>query len=187
MLLEALVTHRLPGRIRLKLGGLKSDPAALDRLAEGLRANPQVAQVQTNALVGSLLIHHTGGWDELAAWAEAGQLFALGMPPRENVHQRLHRGVDDLTRGLSAVSGEPVELREWLTLGLIGLAIHQALAGNVMVPAASLLWYAFNAARMAEDTQPPAQSTQPCGDGALPPRDAAATTTNRDNPATESS
>lgn len=180
MLREAIVTHRLPGRIRLQLSGLKHDPAALDGLAEGLRASPQVTRVQANALVGSLLVHHTGGWDELAAWAEAGQLFALGRPPRENVHQRLHRGVDDLTRGLSAVSGEPVDLREWLTLGLIGLAIHQAAAGNVMVPAASLLWYALNTARMAEDTRPPARSTQPR-------RDAATSTTNRDNPATESS
>lgn len=147
---DAVVSHRLPGRVRLKLPGLKHDAAALGEVAEGLRRAPGVEAVESNPLVGSLLLRHGGEWEGLARWAEAQGLFRVVEPAPLGVHGRLRAGVDGVTRGLSAVTGEAVDLREWLTLGLIGLAIQQAIEGNVMVPAASLLWYALNAARMAE-------------------------------------
>lgn len=150
MLHDALVSHSLPGRIRLKLAGLKQDAAGLGLVAEALRRCPSVGAVESNPTVGSLLILHTGDWETLARWAEGERLFRVTQRPPTSVHERLRDGVDGVTKGLSTLAGEPVDAREWLTLGLIGLAIQQAIEGNVMVPAASLLWYAFNSARMAE-------------------------------------
>lgn len=146
MLHEAVITHRLPGRIRLKLPGLKRDALALGQIAEGLGLCPFVLGVEANPLLGSLLIRHQGDGSEVESWAEAQGLFRAGPEARETVQGRLREGVDGLARGLSAVSGQRLESREWLTLGLIGMAIHQAIEGNIMVPAVSLLWYAINTA-----------------------------------------
>lgn len=161
---DAVVSHSLPGRIRLRLTGLKGDAVALGQVAGHLRLCPSVVRVEANPVLGSLLIHHTGEWEEVARQAEVEQLFRLGTPAREGIHRRLHAGVDGLARSLSAISGQQVDLREWLTLGLIGLAIAQAAEGNIMVPAASPLWYALNAVnavRMGEESHPGATEAGP--------------------------
>ncbi len=144
---EIEVRHRLPGRARLLCPALKNDGAGLGRLAEELRGCPAVMQVDGNPVLGTLLLRHRGELDTVLAWAgEHGLVRVIAASPAD-VNQRLRGGLERVARGLTAVSGQPLAPREWLTLGLIGLAIHQAVEGNIMVPAVSLLWYALSNAR----------------------------------------
>lgn len=140
----------MPGRVRLVCHALKHDGERLGRLAEGLRGCPAVTRVDGSPLLGTLLVHHQGSLDGVLAWAAGHGLFRLAAARPADMHERLRGGLDGVARGLSAVTGQPLAPREWLTLGLVGLAIHQAVEGNIMVPAVSLLWYALNNARVGD-------------------------------------
>jgi len=50
------VRHRLPGRLRLQLAGLKSERLSGAALSELLRQHPAITSVQANPVTGSLLI-----------------------------------------------------------------------------------------------------------------------------------
>lgn len=161
MLHNAVIQHRLPGRTRLKLEGLKGQAALMAPLSEALRQCPSVMVVEANTTLGTMLVRHTGEWESVARWAEERALLNLSTPTADSINQRLRAGVNGLARDLGTLSGQPVDLGDWLTVGLIGLAIHQAVQGNVMVPAVSLLWYAFNNARMGESNTAAAPGQAP--------------------------
>ena len=50
--------HTVDGRMRIRLGILKRNPARADALREGLRALKGIKEVTVNPLTGSLLIHY---------------------------------------------------------------------------------------------------------------------------------
>jgi len=104
--------------------------------------------VTANPLTGSLLVVHEAPFDVVVAFAEEQQLFRLVGPlPPASLRARVAEGLEDASRNLETVSGGELDLDGALILGLTGLAIHQAIEGNIMAPAVTLLWYALHAAR----------------------------------------
>jgi Heavy metal associated domain 2 len=50
--------HALPGRLRVKLAGIKKAPAAAKELERALLREPGVAEATANPVTGSMLIHY---------------------------------------------------------------------------------------------------------------------------------
>ncbi len=148
MPLEARIIHRVPGRLRLKLIDKSGVAAGLERLAAQVRGLPGVIEVSANPLTGSLLILHTGPAGPLLEQAEARRLLRVVSVPPQSLHARVAAGLEESSRNLQVVTGGELDLNGLLIVALTGLAIHQALQGQFMAPAISLLWYALNAARM---------------------------------------
>ena len=46
-----------------------------------------------------------------------------------------------------------MDIRSMLFLTILGMAFHQIAKGNIMAPAASLLWYAFEIMNKAREKQ----------------------------------
>ena len=163
---EAIVVHRLPGRLRLRLAELRNDPEALARVAALLQAIPRMQAVESNALTGSLLLRYEGPEAEIlqAAAAEGDIRLMPAEPAKPDLRGRLDEGMRNLSRGLQTVTGGEVDLNGLLVVGLTLLAIQQAIEGNVMVPAAALLWNAYQAARM-----PPLDARREAGSEPAPP------------------
>lgn len=151
MPLEALVAHRLPGRLRLRLSALKNDAHALSEVASRVQAVPGIRGVEINVVTGSLLAHYEGKEAEvIQAIAERCGLRLTAMAaPTTGLRGRIEAGIRELNVGLQRVSGGEVDLHGLLVVALTLLAIQQAIEGNVMIPAAALLWNAYQAARMA--------------------------------------
>ncbi|MGQ9687069.1 MAG: HMA2 domain-containing protein [Thiobacillaceae bacterium] len=148
---DAIVVHRLPGRLRLRLTELRNDPEALANVAARLRAAPGILGVEANAVTGSLLIRYEGADADVmhgAAMAGGFRITTVGERKAADLRGRLDEGMRNLSRGLQTVTGGEVDLNGLLVVGLTLLAIQQAIEGNVMVPAAALLWNAYQAARM---------------------------------------
>lgn len=151
MPLDAIVVHRLPGRLRLRLSALRNEHEALASIAAKLRVAPGIQAVEFNAVTGSLLLRYEGREAEVVpAVASAGGLHITTEGERQasDMHGRLEEGMRNLSRGLQTISGGEVDLNGLLVVVLTLLAIQQAIEGNVMVPAAALLWNAYQAARM---------------------------------------
>jgi hypothetical protein len=170
---DAIVVHRLPGRLRLRLTELKNDSAALTDIAAKLQAIPGVQAVEANVLTGSLLLRYAGPEAAIlhAAVAQGGFRLTPSGPATPDMRGRLDEGLRNLSRGLQTVTGGEVDLNGLLVVGLTLLAIQQAIEGNVMVPAAALLWNAYQAARM-----PPLDVRREAGGEPAPPAVARKTT-----------
>lgn len=148
LLPEALVVHRIPGRTRFRIPGKRDDMACFSRLAERMRACPGVTLVTASPVTGSLVVQHDVPFDKVVSYALAEQLFRLAEPaPPAKLSARMAAGLEETSRNLEKVSGGEVDFDGLLVVGLTGLAIHQAIAGNIMAPALTLVWYAVNAAR----------------------------------------
>lgn len=147
---DAVIVHRLPGRLRLRLTELKNDPQALAAVAAELEAIPGMQAVEANALTGSLLLRYAGPEAAIlqAAASQDGFRLTVAGAAAPDLRGRLDEGMRNLSRGLQTVTGGEVDLNGLLVVGLTLLAIQQAIEGNVMVPAAALLWNAYQAARM---------------------------------------
>ncbi|NWG87062.1 MAG: hypothetical protein HXY26_06045 [Hydrogenophilaceae bacterium] len=149
MLPDAEVVHRIPGRLRLRILSKRKDVIYFAQLAEQIKVYADVREVTINPLTGSLLVLHVGPFEGVAEQAERQGLFKLAAAPvQPSLQDRMVAGLKVSSRNLEAVSGGEFDLNGLLIVGLTGLAIHQAIEGNVMVPAISLLWYALNAAGM---------------------------------------
>lgn len=165
MPLDAIVAHRLPGRLRLRLTELRNDPQALAEVAARLQAIPGIQAVEANALTGSLLLRYEGPEAAIlqAVAAGAGLRLALAESAIPDIRGRVDESMRNLSRGLQTVTGGEVDLNGLLVVTLTLLAIQQAIEGNVMVPAAALLWNAYQAARM-----PPLDATVEAAGGPAP-------------------
>jgi hypothetical protein len=150
MLPDARIVHRLPGRLRIKFDKQKGDVAFFSMLCNELRTCPGVLDVTANPVTASALIQHAGGEPKVLQFAAAHRLFNVitsnGSPA--DTQARMAAGLGSFSRDLKRVSGGSMDLNALVVMGLTGLAIQQAIQGNIMAPALSLLWYAYSASRM---------------------------------------
>jgi hypothetical protein len=56
-MMDIEIVHALPGRIRFRIRGIKSDPGRAAEIEQQLTGRPGVRQVRTNPTTGSLLLH----------------------------------------------------------------------------------------------------------------------------------
>jgi len=118
-------------------------------LGNELRTCPGVLDVTANPVTASALIQYTGAESKVLQFAAAHRLFNVitsnGSPDMQG---RMAAGLGSFSRDLKRVSDGSMDLHGLVVMGLTGLAIQQAIEGNIMAPALSLLWYAYSASRM---------------------------------------
>lgn len=147
----AHVSHRLPGRTRLRIPAHRHDAGFFRHIAERLTTCPGVRGVRANPKTASLLIDHDGDLEALADFAVGCRLFALdgmeiGEPP---LAKRLRDDAGHLDRAVRRVAGGEVDLWTAVAVTFFALAAWQTRRGNVMGPATSLLWAGLGALRRA--------------------------------------
>lgn len=125
----------------------RRNEAYMAGVLEAVAALPGVEAVQANALTGSLLIRHPGEWESIQCAAEESGLFAVARQT-PLVQEQVNAGLREIGRDLHLISGGSLNLPSTLFLGFTGLAIHQALQGNLLGPASTLLWYALSSLRL---------------------------------------
>jgi hypothetical protein len=127
----------------VRIPSRRGDAVFFHRVDERLRACPAVDRLQVNAATGGVLIEtvHALTLREALDYAEQCGLFRIGVAKpglRARVAQRLRR-VDEEIR---SVSGGDLDLAGVAFVSLAGAALVQILRGEVLAPAATLLWYA---------------------------------------------
>ena len=120
---SASICHAVPGRIRVRVPGMRGNEAWFDALCADLVRRPEFSLVSANARTGTILLRgrdlepdglsrlaRTAGWFELPT-DEAAPETPAAAPPLAGI--------------------------------MLMLALVQALRGQVMVPALGFLWYAM--------------------------------------------
>jgi hypothetical protein len=143
------LVHRLPGRVRLRIDGRRGDRAWFDALALELALLDGIRAVDANPLTAGLLIHHDGPLERLLdELAGRGLVRVESLEPREvPLPRRLGERLAVVDAGLRRATAGELDLRAAAVLALLGLALVQAARGQLVGPAASLLWYASSLAR----------------------------------------
>lgn len=145
---DAHVCHQTRGRVRFKVPDRRGDAAFFQAVAERLGNCEGVLRVEPNPLTGSVLIAHETAPGTIVAFAQAHQLFRIDDNPRVTpVHTLAAERVKVLDTSLRSASSGKVDLTSVLFVSLFGLGLYQVAQGEIMVPAITLLWYAFDAVR----------------------------------------
>jgi hypothetical protein len=157
MLPDARIVHRLPGRLRIKVDSYKRDEAFFSMLSNALRSCPGVLEVTANPVTASVLIEHATAEAKIVQFIGAHKLLDVrsGEASPASAQAQMTAGLQGFSRELRSATGGVLDLDAVIIMGLTGLAIQQAIEGNIMVPAASLLWYAYSASRMPPLEQNP--------------------------------
>ena len=139
----AHIVHSRPGRTWLKVPGRREEPRYFTRLSECLSHCAGVVRVQTNPRTGSLLLEHTVPLAQIAAFAQANQLFTLAPPEslQQEITKSTQAGLRWLNRQFAQVSEGLLNVRVALILGLAGLIFIQVARGQILMPATNLLWF----------------------------------------------
>jgi hypothetical protein len=131
-LARAVIEHRLPGRMRLRIAGKRGDAAFFRNAETRLAAAPGVSRVRASPLTGGILVEHGGDEEGLLGSARKEGLFAAALPPSgpSAVAWPVHR----------EPSGWPLQLA---ALGLSGAGVLQLTRGRAIGSASENLWNAY--------------------------------------------
>ncbi|NGP51951.1 hypothetical protein [Thioalkalivibrio sp. XN8] len=123
MTATALTLHSIAGRSRIRIPEMRGDAEWFEAVRAGIAAYPGISRVSASPAGASLLVEgHDLAVRRIGSLAETQGWFRLEPPAPEPARAR--RGTDALV---------PV---------LVLLALVQAVRGQIMVPALTLLWYA---------------------------------------------
>lgn len=145
MVPNAICSHQIRGRLRIRVDGRRGQPDYFARAKERMLACHGVTQVEVNPATAGILILHDGDVETIAGYAEQHDLFVLNRAAADTVviQQRAAESLGDLDRFFKALSGGTIDLGSVLFLLLVGMGMVQVLEGQVMVPAVTLFWYAL--------------------------------------------
>ena len=138
----AIVEHRVPGRVRVRIPSKRHDLSFFEEVLNKIRPHPNVHHVRANTYTGSVVIHHSGNANDI--FALAVDLFELSS--EDKAVKALEKAAER--------SGLP--LPDFLDVGLV---IVQLLHGQVLGSATSLLYYSLLAHQIAEGERKKTPST----------------------------
>jgi hypothetical protein len=180
----AHTVHHVRGRIRLKIPALKSDAGLLEEITKAISPLQGVQRVDANPSIGSVVVHydparHVTFHEDLSKRAESTGAFVLSAPEISEVdevakkiqqeaeflsqHSETARiivdGFKKLDRGIKFASGNAVDLKVLLPLGL---AVYSFI--EIGLEASTPLWvtlgiFSFNSFLSLHFLDPTASST----------------------------
>jgi hypothetical protein len=152
MTVIAYPVHRARGRLRLRIPTRRHDSGFFGRLVEQLSDLRGVVQVTADPVTAGVLIRldPTDAADPVETIERSGLLRLVEMAPTlspalngvRRIVERIDQSLADATRGAG-------DLRTLTVLLLLILAVRQTTRGQLLAPATSLLWFAYELMRFA--------------------------------------
>lgn len=142
---QAFVTHRMQGRVRIRVPAMRNQAAYFENLRQRLATLPGLRRLTTNTRTGSVLIEHTGEIGELEALGQKLELFQLA--PRQqpySLSDYLYAATGKPDAFLKNVTDGRVDVAGLTAVALCGLAVRQVVAGHALPAGWTLLRDAVN-------------------------------------------
>jgi Zn-dependent membrane protease YugP len=155
---RAHVASHTPGRLRIKVGGARRNPKALDRIKSGLESRAGVRGVEVSPTTGSLTLHYDPKQHSTAGML--GLLEDMDVIVESLTHApslddtgdgtgtlTVGEAIDDLNARLRRWTHLPIDLRAILPLSFMGAGVWSILRNGMMlekVPGWMLLWVGFD-------------------------------------------
>ena len=144
---DAYISHRSAGRVRLRVPERKRDDWYFSSLREGLLKEEGVDDVEVNPLTGSVLVTGRGAEEAVSSLSSQG-LVVLRQEDIQGKTTTLHEGVAEgfagLDRQIKAFTGNAVDLSGLAFVALVAAGLYQIGKGNFAAPAwYTAFWYAL--------------------------------------------
>ena len=144
----ASLAHQVRGRIRFRIPGRGKDHAYFAELENRMADCPGISYVETCPRTTSLLVRYGDGTEPAAivAYAENSGLFRLEGNPvsvKPTLNERAAKAVDFADKALLRISNGHFDVSSAILVTLLGVSARQAIRGQILLPATSLLWYAY--------------------------------------------
>jgi hypothetical protein len=152
---KAQIVHSIPGRTRLRIHNRRRDRAFFEDIESRVKRFPNVKRVESDALTGSILVHHTSSpVDLLMAAGEEGLGELIDLEAPAPVAQLLRAEVAHFDEAIRQTTAGHLDLGTIAMFGLFALAGVQLIRGNQPVLAVTLAWYAAELLRRWEEHPP---------------------------------
>jgi cation transport ATPase len=160
---SAVIVHRIPGRIRLRLQGKRSDSDYFETLSEDITGMPGIDAVKVNPMTGSVVIHYSGTTDDVLARLEEHHFSIANRHEIEKTREKKREKNQQNTSSPNAGYTQPFllvsdrDINPMFMLGtmLAAFGVIQTFRGKILVPSLSLLWYAMEAFRQSRAPHSP--------------------------------
>lgn len=153
MAANAVVVHRIPGRVRLRIQDRRGDAAYFSNLSENLARFENVRNIRANPVTGSVAFEFAGDFDDVLRQTEEDDLLAIAAAAMTDEKPFGTAGMNAFptaVRPINLISGRDINRMFMLGSMLLAVALIQAFRGQWFPPAISLFWYAGEAFRLAE-------------------------------------
>ncbi|MHB2021032.1 MAG: HMA2 domain-containing protein [Candidatus Xenobia bacterium] len=149
--LQGEVLHAIPGRVRMRVQGLKGNEAVARRLERELAALAGVQVVVANPNTGTLLMQYDPQEMSPARFGDVRRLrfnseVPHAAPSGSKVADQVTDAFNGIDSGIERISGGFLNLRTLIPLTFLGFAIKRIIVdGNIeAVPVHALLWYSYS-------------------------------------------
>jgi Heavy metal associated domain 2 len=144
---EAYISHRSPGRLRIRIPSRRGDVGYFDEMQKGLSRLRKFKQLEMNPVTGGVLfIDEFTEASAIGEYAREQGLFDLKLEPTESaplmqtVAAPVAR-IDELMKGLTRGR---IDLASSLFLTLVGFGIYEIARGKLTTPPwYTAFWYAL--------------------------------------------
>lgn len=144
---SAYISHRLPGRIRIKIPSKRKDSRFFAHIQKALSGIKSVAGVEVNPVTGGVLIVYQGNETDLIGEIKEKQLFYFSeqtMRAPRRFRDRIFDGAKKANNNVRRFTAGQFDLWDAVFLSLLASGIYQISRGNLKGPAwYSAFWYAF--------------------------------------------
>lgn len=146
MATSAVLVHRIPGRIRLRVESMRGDADYFATLSEGFSGLDVVQNVKANPSTASIVIEFSDSLENLVRKIrQHGLVIENQQMEHSERPRRAPRNAD--MAPLNLVSGRDINVMFMLGALMVAVGIVQIYRGRILVPAISAFWYAVNAFR----------------------------------------
>jgi len=140
-MIEAVIAHQVPGRIRIRIPTMRGQAHDLTELAGQLGNIAGVAAVKLNSATGSIVLQFSGNADSILE-----SMRELGLNPvlKQDIDQAVRNsGI----RPFRLVSGREINPMFMVGSALAIVGLVQTFRGKIVVPSVTAFWYALEAFR----------------------------------------
>jgi hypothetical protein len=148
MPVNAVIAHRMPGRIRLRIAEKRSDSVYFSALSATLAGSDTVRNVKTNPSTGSVVVEFSGSLNALIEQLQRHDVYTFlgqSLPEKPAALARNGLGMNTFT----IVSGRDINPLFMLGSMLALVGIVQTLRGKILIPSLSAFWYALEGFRQS--------------------------------------
>lgn len=136
----AYIVHLTKTRMRVRIPGRRKDISYFLDLYEALRQIDGVTDIEINPSTASVLLHYSGETTR----AVVDSLMRIGLLPKEEKPRSPLPVLGPIELFFNEHQSAATDARTVLLTFMIGIAIHQALRGKILVPVLSALWYGYD-------------------------------------------
>lgn len=151
----AVIVHRLPGRIRLRLQDRRGDTDYFSTLSEEISGMPGIAEVKVNPLTGSVVIIYSGTTEDLLQRLEDKHISIANRHEPADKHRHASPADGRHAPPFLLVSNRDINPMFILGTLLAAIGVVQAFRGKILVPSLTALWYATEAFQRSRGTPSP--------------------------------